>query len=77
MVSASMLKIAKYILEGAVAFTGVEVMTMIVGIVTAFVVSLVSLKFLVGFVRRHSFEVFGWYRIALGAAVIVYFLATR
>ena len=77
MLGASMLKIVKYILDGAVAFTGVEVMTMIVGIVTAFVVSLVSLKFLVGFVRRHSFEVFGWYRIALGAAVIVYFLATR
>ena len=77
MLGASMLKIAKYILDGAVAFTGVEVMTMIVGIVTAFVVSLVSLKFLVGFVRRHSFEVFGWYRIVLGAAVIVYFLVTR
>ncbi len=76
MFGASVLKIAKYVLDGAVAFTGVEWMTMVVGIVTAFVVSLVSLKFLVGFVRRHSFEVFGWYRIALGAAVLAYFFAT-
>lgn len=77
MLGASLLKIAKYIVNGAVAFTGIEVMTMIVGVLTAFVVSLVSLRFLVGFVRRHSFEVFGWYRIVLGAAVIVYFLVTR
>ncbi|MGN1346164.1 MAG: undecaprenyl-diphosphate phosphatase [Eubacteriales bacterium] len=77
MFGASLLKIAKYILSGGAAFTGVEVMTMVVGIVTAFVVSLVSLKFLVGFVRRHSFEVFGWYRIVLGAAVVVYFLAAH
>lgn len=77
MLGASLLKIAKYIVNGAVAFTGIEIMTMIVGVLTAFVVSLVSLRFLVGFVRRHSFEVFGWYRIVLGAAVIVYFLVTR
>lgn len=77
MFGASVLKIAKYIFGTGIAFTGVEWMTMVVGIVTAFVVSLVSLKFLVGFVRRHSFEVFGWYRIVLGAAVIVYFLVTR
>lgn len=76
MFGASLLKIAKYIVGGAAAFTGIEIMTMIVGVLTAFVVSLVSLKFLVGFVRRHSFEVFGWYRIILGAAVIVYFIIT-
>lgn len=76
MFGASLLKIAKYIVGGAAAFTGIEIMTMAVGVLTAFVVSLVSLKFLVGFVRRHSFEVFGWYRIILGAAVIVYFIIT-
>lgn len=74
MFGASLLKIAKYIAGGAAAFTSIEIMTMAVGVLTAFVVSLVSLKFLVGFVRRHSFEVFGWYRIILGAAVIVYFI---
>lgn len=76
MFGASLLKIAKYIVGGAAAFTSIEIMTMAVGVLTAFVVSLVSLKFLVGFVRRHSFEVFGWYRIILGAAVIVYFIIT-
>lgn len=74
MFGASLLKIAKYIVNGAAAFTGIEIMTMAVGVLTAFIVSLISLKFLVGFVRRHSFEVFGWYRIILGTAVIVYFL---
>lgn len=74
MFGASLLKIVKYIAGGAAAFTSIEIMTMAVGVLTAFVVSLVSLKFLVGFVRRHSFEVFGWYRIILGAAVIVYFI---
>ncbi len=77
MFGASLLKIAKYVIKYSIAFTSTEVMTMVVGIITAFVVSLISLKFLVGFVRRHSFEVFGWYRIVLGAAVIVYFLLTK
>ncbi len=77
MLGASALKILKYVMEFGLSFTGVEIMTLIVGTLTAFAVSLVSIKFLVGFVRRHSFEAFGWYRIILGLLVIVYFLAVR
>lgn len=76
MLGASGLKVLKYVLDYGFSFTSVEIVTMIVGIVTAFVVSLVSIKFLVGFVRRHSFEMFGWYRIVLGVIVIAYFLLT-
>ena len=73
MLGASLLKIAKFVLgadSAASAFTGTELMVLIVGTLVSFLVSLVAVKFLVGFVRRHSFEVFGWYRIALGAVVL-------
>ncbi len=74
MLGASLLKIAKYVVRFGISFTGVELLTLAVGIVTAFVVSLIAIKFLMEFVRRHSFEVFGWYRIILGIAVLVYFI---
>ena len=47
---------------------------MLVGLVVAFVVSLVSIKWLTGFVRKHDFKVFGWYRIVLGVVVLAFFL---
>lgn len=72
MLGASGLKILKYVLEVGLAFTMVEWVTMIVGIVTAFAVSLVAIRFLTGFVRKHSFAAFGWYRIVLGALVLLY-----
>ncbi len=74
MLGASALKVLKYIVKVGASFTQAEVITLVVGIVTAFAVSVVAIKFLMGFVRRHSFEVFGWYRIALGVIVIGYFL---
>lgn len=74
MLGASLLKIVKYIAEFGLTFTGVEILTMIVGTATAFGVSLAAIRFLVGFVRRHSFESFGWYRIVLGTVVLGYFL---
>ncbi len=77
MLGASALKILKYVLKFGLSFTKVEVITMIVGILTAFFVSLAAIKFLVGFVRRHSFESFGWYRIILGIIVLGYFVLTR
>ena len=77
MFGASLLKIAKYAVNYGLAFSPSEIVTLVVGILTAFVVSLVAIKFLVGFVRRHSFEFFGWYRIVLGVAVIAYFLITK
>lgn len=72
MLGASLLKVAKYVLKTGLAFSGIEWMTLAVGIVTAFVVSLVVIRFLTDFVRRHSFAAFGWYRIILGAVVLLY-----
>lgn len=77
MFGASLLKIAKYAVNYGLSFSTTEILTMIIGIVTAFVVSLIAIRFLMGFVRRHSFESFGWYRIILGTIVLVYFLATK
>lgn len=77
MFGASLLKIAKYAMEFGLSFTSSEIVVMIVGIVTAFAVSLIAIKFLMGFVRRHSFESFGWYRIILGTIVLGYFILTR
>lgn len=72
MLGASLLKVAKYVLKTGLAFSGIEWMTLAVGIVTAFAVSLVVIRFLTDFVRRHSFAAFGWYRIILGAVVLLY-----
>ena len=77
MLGASGLKILKFIAgaEGGVAsaFTSTQLTVLGIGTAVSFLVSLVAVKFLVGFVRRHSFEGFGWYRIALAIVVIVYF----
>ena len=70
MFGASLLKIVKFVF----AFTSLELAVLAAGTVTAFIVSLAVIRFLMDFVRRHSFNVFGWYRIALGAVVIVYFI---
>lgn len=72
MLGASLLKVAKYVLKTGIAFSGIEWMTLAVGIVTAFAVSLVVIRFLTDFVRRHSFAAFGWYRIILGTVVLLY-----
>ena len=70
MFGASLLKIVKF----GFAFTSLELAVLAAGTVTAFLVSLAVIRFLMDFVRRHSFNVFGWYRIALGAVVIAYFI---
>lgn len=79
MLGASALKIGKYAMEqseaGLALFTSNEWITLILGMVVAFVVSLFAIKFLVNFVKKHDFKVFGYYRIVLGIIVIVYFLA--
>lgn len=75
MLGASGLKAVKLVLEGgASAVTGEEWLLLLTATVVAFVVSLAAIKFLVGFVRRHSFSAFGVYRILLGCAVILWFL---
>ena len=73
MLGASLLKVAKLMLDG-ITLTGTEWGVLAVGCVTAFLVSLCAIKFLMDFVKKHSFTSFGWYRIALGVLVIGYFL---
>ncbi len=70
MVGASALKILKFFLDG-VKITTPEVVALIVGCVVAYLVSVVAIKFLMGFVKRHSFSAFGIYRIALAALMAV------
>jgi undecaprenyl-diphosphatase len=72
MAGASLLKIVKYLHEGN-SFSGTEVQIMAVGLIVAFLVSVVIIRFLMNYIRRHDFKVFGWYRIAIGALVILYF----
>lgn len=73
MAGASALKLLKFLLEGVTA-TGTEITVLITGCVVSFLVSLLVIKGLMEYVRRHSFSVFGLYRIALGLLVLVYFL---
>ena len=73
MLGASLLKTVKFILEGGV-MTGSETVCLIVGCLTAFLVSLAAIRSLMRYVKRHSFAVFGIYRIVLGALVLLYFL---
>lgn len=73
MLGASALKLLKFMLEGAMV-TGLEIGVLIVGCVVSFVVSLAVIKGLMQYVRKHSFSVFGYYRIVLGALVLLYFL---
>ena len=73
MLGASGLKLLKYLLEGLLP-TANEIAVLIVGCIVSFLVSLLVIKVLMDYVRRHSFSVFGVYRIVLGAAVLGYFL---
>ena len=72
MLGASGLKLVKYLLEG-LETSGTEIGVLIVGCVVSFVVSFVVIRALMEYVRKHSFAVFGLYRIGLGALVLVYF----
>ena len=65
----SFIKVIKY----GFVFSGNELATLIIGSVTAFVVSLFVIKFLMSFIKKHDFKLFGWYRIVLGVVVLVYF----
>lgn len=73
MLGASGLKILKFLLEGFTA-TGEEIVLLLIGIVVSFLVSFFVIRFLMDFVRRHDFKIFGYYRIGLGAIVLIYFL---
>lgn len=56
------------------AFTGQEVAVLLLGMLSAFVVSIVAIRFLMGYIKKHNFVVFGWYRIVLGVLVLAYFI---
>ena len=73
MLGASALKLLKYVLEGLVP-SGTEIAVLITGCVVSFLVSLLVIRVLMDVVRKHSFAPFGVYRIALGAAVLLYFV---
>ncbi len=62
------------ILKFGFAFTGPELIALLLGMVVAFIVSLLVIKFLMGYIRKHDFKVFGWYRIILGIIVLIYFV---
>ena len=67
MFGASLLKILKFGFD----FTGMEAAILLVGMVVAFVVSMLVIKFLMSYIKKHDFKVFGWYRIVLGIIVLV------
>ena len=69
MLGASLLKVLKF----DAMITGNEIMVLVTGMVTAFVVSVIVIRFLMGYIKKHDFKVFGWYRIVLGAVVLIYF----
>jgi len=71
MFGASLLKIVKYLISGGVAFTGLEVAILIIGTVTAFVVSVFVIGGLMSYIRKKDFTPFGWYRIVVGAVIII------
>lgn len=73
MFGASLLKLLKFGME----FSSVELTALAVAMVTAFAVSVVVIKFLLSYIKKHDFKVFGWYRIGLGVLVFFYFLFFR
>ena len=77
MFGASALKLVKYVVLDGGTFGTSEIAIMVVGCLVAFVVSLLAIRWLMGFVRKHTFSAFGVYRIVLGVLVLLYFLALR
>lgn len=69
----SALKLMKF----GFAFTGAELLVLLLGMAVAFLVSLAVIRFLMNYIRKHDFRAFGWYRITLGALVLIYFLVIK
>lgn len=70
MFGASLLKLLKF----GFVFTTSEIIILLVGLLTAFIVSILAIKFLMNYIKKNDFKVFGWYRIVLGLIVLLYFL---
>ena len=73
MFGASLLKLVKF----SFAFTGMELAILLVGMVVAFITSMFIIKFLMSYIKKHDFKVFGYYRIVLGIIVLFYFVFTQ
>lgn len=73
MFGASALKLVKF----GFGFTLQEAVILAIGMAVAFAVSILAIKFLMGYIKKHDFTAFGWYRIVLGAAVILYFALAK
>lgn len=73
MFGASLVKMMKFGLD----FTGSEVVILLTGMIVAFVVSVIAIKFLIGYIKKNDFKAFGYYRIVLGIIVLGYFLLVR
>lgn len=69
MLGASAFKLLKFGFE----FTSTELLTLVIGMVVAFLVSILVIRFLMEYIKKHDFKVFGWYRIVLGIIVLIYF----
>ena len=70
MLGASLLKLVKF----GFAFTGTELVILLVGMFVSFLVSILVIKFLMNYIKKHDFKVFGYYRIILGIIVLAYFM---
>ncbi len=68
MLGASLLKIVKFGFD----FTKTELSVLLIGMATAFAVSVLAIRFLLGYIKKHDFKVFGWYRIILAIIVVLY-----
>ena len=73
MFGASLLKLVKV----GFVFTGFELTVLLVGTIVSFIVSVWAIKFLMGYIKKHDFKVFGWYRIILGIVVLAYFFFVK
>jgi undecaprenyl-diphosphatase len=70
MFGASLIKLLKF----GFHFTGLEAAVLLTGVVVAFIVSMLAIRFLMNYVKKHDYKIFGWYRIVLGIIVLAYFL---
>ena len=77
MLGASALKLVKFGLKTGFVMTGSELTILLVGMIVAFIVSILAIKFLMSYIKNNDFKVFGWYRIVLGILVLAYFYVIR
>ncbi|MBQ9698540.1 MAG: undecaprenyl-diphosphate phosphatase [Acidaminococcaceae bacterium] len=73
MIGASLLKLIKYIMRVGFVFNGNELLILAIGCIVAFIVSIIVIRFLMSYIKKHNFVPFGYYRIVLGILVLLYF----